>query len=255
MTTEKPRVALLVTCLVDQLMPEVGVATVRLLQRAGYEVDFPAEQTCCGQPFFNSGFRKEAIRLAKRTIGIFEGHEAVVLPSGSCTSMIRVEYPHLLQEWPRWHYAAQRLAAKTFELSEFLVKEASWPQSAEDLELKEVATVTYHDSCHMCRLLQLREEPRQLLRATGHTVAEMSESDKCCGFGGLFSVRMPEVSNAMTADKVRRAVETTGTVESTTKTTVVATADPGCLMQMKGIVENETVRIKHIATLLEEATR
>ncbi len=251
MTTTKPRVALLVTCIVDQLMPEVGVATVRLLRRAGFEVAFPAKQTCCGQPFFNSGFRSEAIRLAKRTIEIFEGYEAVVLPSGSCTSMIRVEYPHLLKEWPRWYYAAQRLSAKTFELSEFLAKQAGWPQSLEDEEFKETATVTYHDSCHMCRTLKLREEPRQLLQATGHAVSEMNESDKCCGFGGIFSIRMPEVSNAMTADKLQRAVETTSSSENAT----LVTADPGCLMQMRGMANDDEISIEHIATVLEEATR
>ena len=120
------RVALCVTCVVDQVMPEIGVATVRLLRRGGYEVDFPGDQTCCGQPFFNSGFREQAINLAKRTIEIFEDQSVVVLPSGSCTTMIQVEYPHLLADSPEWHERARKLAAKTFELSEFLVTYAGW---------------------------------------------------------------------------------------------------------------------------------
>jgi L-lactate dehydrogenase complex protein LldE len=238
-----------VTCIVDQLMPDIGVATARLLKRAGVTVDFPAAQTCCGQPFFNSGFRKEAKRLAKRTVAILDPYEAVVVPSGSCASMIRVEYPHLLQDSPRWHYPAKRVAEKTYELSQFLAHQAGWPQHAplaQDAG-KRALPVTYHDSCHMCRLLKLKEEPRQLLEGTGHKVTEMDESDRCCGFGGLFSVRMPELSNAITAEKLRQANDT--------EAAVLVTADPGCLMQMRGMVADGELSIEHIATLLEEATR
>lgn len=242
MKSQKKRVALFATCLVDQLMPEVGVATVRLLRRTGYEVDFPTDQTCCGQPFFNSGFRRQAARLAKGTIKALESAETVVLPSGSCTSMIRVEYPHLLQDSPRWHYAARRLAAKTYELSEFLVGQAGWSPQRQSSGV----SVTYHDSCHMCRLLKLREEPRQLLEATGHQLSEMAESDRCCGFGGLFSLRMPELSNAMTAEKLRQA--------SDTNAPTLVTADPGCLMQMRGLATENDPQIKHLAIALEEAT-
>jgi len=239
--TEKKRVALCVTCVVDQIMPEIGVATVRLLRRAGYDVDFPATQTCCGQPFFNSGFKSEATRLARRTIAAFEGAEAVVLPSGSCTTMIRVEYPHLFEEEPEWHERAQRLASRTYELSEFLVHQAGWQPAT---PAAPAGQVTYHDSCHMCRLLHLDQEPRDLLAAAGYTVAEMRESARCCGFGGLFSIRMPEVSNAMTAEKLHQAIAAGATV--------LVTADPGCLMQMRGLAED--VRVEHIATMLEETT-
>jgi L-lactate dehydrogenase complex protein LldE len=166
---ESKEVALCVTCIVDQIMPEVGLAAVKLLRQAGYKVTFPQEQTCCGQPFFNSGFRPQSITLAKRLIEIFEPYPAVVLPSGSCTTMIRTEYPHLLQPWPDWHERAQRLAAKTFELSEFLVHQAGWqPEAVEDSEV-----VTYHDSCHMCRILNIQSEPRQLLAQSGRTIHEM----------------------------------------------------------------------------------
>src|SRR5690606_3256213 len=203
MTAEK-RVALFVTCIVDQLMPEVGVATVRLLRRAGFEVSFPREQTCCGQPFFNSGFRDQARKPAERTVAIFADEPAVVLPSGSCTTMIRKEYPHLLGDNPRYAYRARRLAARTFELSEFLVHKAGWEPPPGEPH----GPVTYHDSCHMCRMLGLRAEPRRLLVQSGHEIVEMAESDRCCGFGGVFSVRMPEISNAMTAEKLQQAADT-----------------------------------------------
>lgn len=237
------RVALFVTCLVDQVMPQVGVAATRLLRRAGYQVDFPAEQTCCGQPFYNSGFRKEAARLARHTIEVFEEYPVVVLPSGSCTAMIRNEYPHLFQDQPEWREGALRLAAKTFELSQFLVGQAHWQPSQQ----RHGGTVTYHDSCHACRMLGMREEPRQLLQSAGYTITEMAQSDRCCGFGGLFSMRMPEASNAITAEKLRLAAET--------GTGMLVTVDPGCLMQMRGLVDATGIRAEHIAVVVEEATR
>jgi L-lactate dehydrogenase complex protein LldE len=242
MTAEK-QVALFVTCVVDQIMPEVGVATVRLLRRAGYEVAFPQEQTCCGQPFFNSGFREQARRLAERTVDILADEPAVVLPSGSCTTMIRKEYPHLLARNPRYAYRAQRLASRTFELSEFLVHQARWqPFPAEPR-----GAVTYHDSCHMCRMLGLRAEPRQLLEQSGHQIVEMAESDRCCGFGGVFSVRMPEIANAMTAEKLQQSADT--------RAPLLVTADPGCLMQMRGLAGDSSAQIRHLANVVEEATR
>lgn len=261
------KIALFVTCLVDQILPEIGVATVKVLRRAGYQVHFPKAQTCCGQPFFNSGFRAEAIRLAKRTVEILEPYEAIILPSGSCTAMIRAEYPHLLEPEPAWHERAYRVGEKTFELSEFLVKNGKGlPSSAS----RHPSSVTYHDSCHMCRLLGLRDEPRQALTRAGCEIVEMDEPDRCCGFGGLFSVRMPEVSRAMTEDKLRRAAETGAEM--------LVTADPGCLMQMRrvqgaegkgsgvprtrGEKENTTLRpshfalrLEHLAIILEELTR
>jgi L-lactate dehydrogenase complex protein LldE len=195
-------------------------------------------QTCCGQPFFNSGFRDEARRLAQRMIEIFEPYEVVVAPSGSCTAMVRVEFPHLFDELPGWRRRAQRLAAKTYELSQFLVQVAGWQPELVAAGLR----VTYHDSCHMNRLLHLHDEPRSLLRAAGAEIVEMSESDRCCGFGGLFSIRMPEVSNAMTGEKLRQARETGAPV--------LVTCDPGCLTQMRGLV-GEGVRVEHLAVVLE----
>lgn len=260
------RVALCVTCIVDQLMPEVGVATVKVLRRAGCEVDFPAQQTCCGQPFFNSGFRRQAASLARRTIEIFEPYEAVVAPSGSCTTMMRVEYPHLLEESPEWRERAQRLAEKTYELSEFLVHQLGWDPSNQQpaTDDQPPATgnqpptpsprppapspqITYHDSCHMRRLLHLKDEPRELLSGVGCLLHEMEESERCCGFGGLFSLRMPEVSGAMTAEKLRQA--------AANDAERLVTADPGCLMQMRGLAGDDGPSVEHLAVVLEELTR
>lgn len=249
MVMDKPlRVALFVTCLVDQLYPEVGVAAVKLLRRAGCQVEFPAQQTCCGQPFFNSGFRQQAAALARRTIEIFEPYEAVVLPSGSCTSMIRLEYAHLFEDEPEWQERARQLAARTYELSDFLVNRLGWlPDRPAIREESAQTSVTYHDSCHMNRLLGLGQESRQLLEAAGVSLREMEDSERCCGFGGVFTARMPEVSTAMTAEKLRQAAETGAPT--------VVTADPGCLMQMRGLVGDNGPKVKHLATLLEERTR
>jgi L-lactate dehydrogenase complex protein LldE len=243
----RPRVALFVTCIVDQALPEVGVAAVRLLRRAGYEVDFPADQTCCGQPFFNSGFRDEARRLAKRMIEIFEPYDHVVAPSGSCVAMVRIEFPHLFEPGSAWHERAQHLAAKTYELSEFLVQVAHWQPSGIDQNpvTGDELRITYHDSCHMNRLLHVKQEPRTLLAAAGYTIDEMTEAERCCGFGGLFSIRMPEVSNAMTADKLRQANET--------EATTIVTSDPGCLTQMRGLVDDR-LRVEHLAVVLDRAS-
>jgi L-lactate dehydrogenase complex protein LldE len=246
-------VALCATCLVDQLMPEVGVAAVKLLRRAGCQVEFPPGQTCCGQPFYNSGFQKQAANLARRTIEIFEPYDAVVLPSGSCTSMIRLEYPHLFEESPEWQKRARDLGAKTYELSQYLVQQAGWQPAnktsgvLKTSELSVPPTVTYHDSCHMNRLLGLCDEPRQLLQDAGCSLHEMTESGRCCGFGGVFSLRMPELSTAMTAEKLRQAANT----DSQT----LVTADPGCLMQMRQLAGDDQNSFRHLAVVLEEMTR
>ncbi len=236
-----PTVAFFATCIVDNVMPEIGVAAVRLLRAAGYDVVFPPEQTCCGQPFYNSGLREEALPLARRTVEIFEPYDAVVLPSGSCTAMLRVEYPHLFADALDWLGRVQALAAKTFELTEFLVHQAQWTPPP----LDNAPTITYHDSCHMYRMLGLHEEPRHLLRQAGYPIAEMEESHFCCGFGGLFSVRMANVSNAITADKLRRAVET--------RARILVSADPGCIMQMRGMLKDTGLRVEHVAVMLAEA--
>lgn len=238
------QVALMVTCLVDQVMPEVGVAATRLLRRAGFEVSFPKEQTCCGQPFYNSGFTDEARRLAKHTIRTFEDQPQVVLPSGSCTTMIRREYPHLFDDEPEWRQKAEALAGRTYELGEFLAGQGDLAFPASDHQ----PSTTYHDSCHMCRSLGIKKQPRQLLNEAGHTLHEMQEPDRCCGFGGLFTVRMPEVSQAMTRFKLEEA--------RASGTKLLVTSDPGCLLQMRALLEeDDELQIEHLAVVLQEATR
>jgi len=238
---DRRRVSLCATCLVDQVLPEVGVSAVRLLERAGCRVDFPSEQTCCGQPWFNAGYRREARRLARRTVRAFESAETVVLPSGSCASMIRVEYPTLLGGTPLGA-SARRLAERTYELSEFLTRVARWEPALAD----DAPAVSYHDSCHMRRHLQLHREPRQLLSAAGCALEEMVEPERCCGFGGLFSLKMPEAANAMSAEKLKQAAATGGQL--------LITADPGCLLQLRGLAPGG-VRVEHLASVLEALTR
>ncbi len=237
----KKEVAFFVTCLVDQIYPEIGLAAVRLLRAAGYAPVVPPAQTCCGQPFFNSGLPDEAVPLARQTVTLLEPFTAVVVPSGSCTAFLRVEIPHLLRDDPQWAERAMGVARKTYELCQFLVHRAQWtPPRRSD-----APPLTYHDSCHMNRLLGLGEEPRALLQAAGYTLREMAEADFCCGFGGLFSLRMAEVANAITEEKLRLARETNAPI--------VATADAGCLMQMRGLARRAGVQVEHVAVLLAAA--
>ncbi|HSH01313.1 MAG TPA: (Fe-S)-binding protein [Anaerolineae bacterium] len=241
----QPTVALFVTCLVDQIYPHIGVATLRLLRRAGYHVDFPLGQTCCGQPFANSGYQPQAIQLAHHTITTLEPYPAVVLPSGSCTTMLRHHYPQLLAADSAWHDRAQALAAKTFELTEFLTTRSALPA----VTSPHTTPVTYHDSCHMCRTLRLRQPPRTTLHHINAPLHEHPESDRCCGFGGLFSTKMPDVAAAMTHAK-QNAIPHPNNQPAT-----LVTADPGCLLQFQRHTPPDQPQPRHIAELLEEATR
>ncbi len=233
-------VQLLVTCLADQLAPEVGEATVRLLERLGHRVQFPEAQTCCGQPAFNDGFPDDATMLAARTVEIFSAAAPVVVPSGSCATMIRHFYPGLLEHGPHAE-AARALAARTFELSEFLVRVlgrtdvgASWP-----------GRVTYHDSCHLLRELGIRDEPRRLLSGVADLeLVEMAYPDHCCGFGGAFAVKFPEVSSAILDPKVEGIIATGADA--------VVANDTGCLVQLAGGLRRRGsgIRTLHIAEIL-----
>ncbi len=186
------RVSLFVTCLVDLLYPRVGLATVALLEDAGVAVDFPPSQTCCGQPAFNTGYPDEARRVAVTLLDAMEGVEAVVAPSGSCTAMVRTHYPHLF-EGTKHERRALDLAARTFELSEFLVDVLEFDRVPGAWHGK----VTYHDSCHGLRELGLAGQGRRLLDGIeGLELIEMAWPDRCCGFGGAFSLRLPEVATA-----------------------------------------------------------
>ncbi len=232
------RTALFVTCLVDQLFPEVGEATVRLLEGCGRRVEFPAAQTCCGQPAYNMGHAPEARRLAQRMIEIFEPYDEVVAPSGSCVSMVRVHFPELLHAEPAWRRRAEGLAAKTFELTELLHREGYQPGSTHSS-----GRVAYHPSCHLLRELGVSEQPCELLRQVeGLELVELEEV--CCGFGGAFSAKMPELSGAMLEAKLT-AVEESGAE-------VLTATDCGCLMHLAGALNRRKSRLKvrHVATIL-----
>lgn len=233
------KTALFVTCLVDQFYPKVGEASVRLLEQAGCTVEFPHEQTCCGQPAYNMGYHDEARRLARRFISIFESYDVVVTPSGSCTSMGRVFYPELFGDEPEWQKKARNLGERLFELTEFLSEISFTPESTFQ------AKVTYHESCHLLRELGISEPPRELLRKVeGLELVEMERSDLCCGFGGAFSVKMSELSEAMMNDKLQYA-EATGA-------DVITATDCGCLMHLGGALRRRgsSLRAVHIAEIL-----
>ncbi len=237
------RVALFVTCLVDLLYPEVGESTVALLRDAGVDVDFPESQTCCGQPPYNSGFHEEAQRMARTLLDAFDGAEAVVSPSGSCTAMVRSFYPHLFHGTPD-EQRANALAGKTYELSEYLVDVLGVGRIEGSFD----ARVTYHDSCHGLRELGLTGQGRRLLSGIeGLELIEMARPEACCGFGGTFSVRLPEMATAMADDKLDQA--------AATEATVMVAGDSGCLMHLAGRLSRlgRQMRPMHLAVLLAEA--
>ena len=235
-----PRVALFATCLVDQFFPDVAKAALKLLRRAGCDVDFPMDQTCCGQPFFNMGHRDAAIPLAKRTIDLLRPYDAVVLPSGSCTTMIRVFYPELLRDDPAWLRAAEEVGRKTYELTEYLVTVLKRIDLGGTFDGK----VTFHDCCHLLRELRVKDQPRALLKATkGCDLAEMKDAAECCGFGGTFSVKFGPVSGGILDEKIA-CIKASGAP-------VVAACDVSCLMHMAGGLSRQgvPVRAMHVAEI------
>jgi L-lactate dehydrogenase complex protein LldE len=234
------KVSLLVTCLGDALFPDVGVATVRLLRRLGVAVDFPQAQTCCGQPHFNSGYHDDARALARHTIEAFAGRGLVVVPSGSCAAMVKLEYPELFHDDPDWHDRAVELANRTHELADFLVNVLG----KEDVGARFDGRVTYHMACHL-RGLGLLTEPERLLRKVrGLELVPLERCDECCGFGGSFAVRYPQISGAMVNDKV-------SFIEKAGVAAVVAT-DAGCLMNIGGCLRRRGSAVKtlHLAEVL-----
>ena len=231
----------MITCLGDLFFPEVGVAMVKLLRRLGVTVEFPEGQTCCGMPLFNSGYHPDAAAVAARTVDLFAGSEHVVVPSGSCAWMVKAEYPGLLAHDTGRRAAALALAARTRELSQFLVEVLG----VETVESSFRGRVTYHDSCHLLRGLGESRSPRALLRAVkGVELVELPGADECCGFGGSFSVRLPEVSTAILGKKLDN-------VERTGADCLVA-CDAGCLMQMGGGLSRRRSRVRalHLAQVL-----
>ncbi len=241
MANSRKRVALFTTCLGDQFFPRTVECAVEVLERLGAEVEFNPAQTCCGQPAFNTGYREEARAVAARNLDLFQDAEYVVAPSGSCTSMVRVFYQELFAGDPKLQERARQLASKFFEFSEFLVKVLG----ADDVGAAFPHRVAYHDACHLLRELGIESEPRKLIRAVrGLQLVEMQDNRLCCGFGGTFSVKFPEVSVAMAEDKVRAATEAGAEY--------LVANDSGCLMHLAGYIHRQGLPLKtmHLAELL-----
>jgi L-lactate dehydrogenase complex protein LldE len=235
-------VQLFITCLVDTFFPEVGEALVELLGRAGVEVGFPRDQTCCGQPTFNAGLREDARRIAKHTILVFESTTGdVVMPSGSCAHMIRHNYIELFEDDPEWLPRARALAARTYEFTEYLVDILGLT----DFGAHWAGPLTYHPTCHLHRGLGIDRQPRTLLaNVRGVELRELPEAQDCCGFGGIFSVEQPELSAEMLKRKIKN-------LESTQSPTLVV-CDAGCLMHIHGGLhrQKKSQKVVHIAEVL-----
>src|SRR3954470_6333697 len=233
-----PRITLFIPCFVDQLCPQVGVDMVRVLRRIGCEVSFSSEQTCCGQPAFNTGYWDDARVVAKRFLRVFDNAEVVVAPSGSCTAMVRKFYPELLGEGVN--------IAKFYEFSEFLTDVAK----VEDVGAAFPHRVTFHDSCHALRELGMKDGPRNLLKSVrGLELVEMNHADDCCGFGGTFSVKFGMISAAMGDTKTENA--------SATAAEFVTSVDPSCLMHLDGVLRKKKSPLQaiHLACILASEER
>lgn len=241
MELTRPRVGLFVTCLVDLFRPSVGFATVKLLEAAGCAVEVPQNQTCCGQPAFNSGDRKDTADIARAVIKVFSAYDYVVAPSGSCAGMIKAHYPELFAPGSADHQAALALAEKTYELVSFLVR----VMKQEKVEARFDGSVTYHDSCSGLRELGVKAEPRKLLRTIeGLDLVEMEDAEVCCGFGGTFCVKYPDISNVMVAKKTKKI--------AATGADLLLAGDLGCLMNMAGKLKREgaSLKVRHVAEIL-----
>ncbi|GAB3754806.1 MULTISPECIES: (Fe-S)-binding protein [unclassified Yimella] len=237
------RVALFATCFNDTMWPETPKATVRLLRRLGVDVEFPSEQTCCGQMFTNTGYADEAIPLARKFVDVFEGYDAVVSVSGSCTGSVREQYADLAARSGDAALAdgVAKVAPKTYELSEFLVDVLG----VTDVGAYFPHRVTYHPTCHSLRMLKVGDKPLQLLRQVrGIDLVELPAADECCGFGGTFAMKNADVSVAMGSDKVRRIRDT--------EAEVVVAGDNSCLAHIGGLLgrQRSGVRTLHLAEIL-----
>ncbi len=237
------RVALFITCFNDTLFPETGVATVRLLERLGVEVDFPEEQTCCGQMHFNTGYQREAIPLVRRFVEIFGGYEAIVAPSGSCVGMVRELYAMAadLAGDPALKREVEALAPRVFELSEFLVNRLG----VEDVGAYYPHRVTYHPTCHSLRMLKVGDAPLKLLRAVrGMDLVELPEAEQCCGFGGTFAIKNADTSAAMLSDKIHHVLST--------EAEACCAGDNSCLLHIGGGLRRGRAGVEtvHLAQIL-----
>jgi L-lactate dehydrogenase complex protein LldE len=235
------RVSLFVTCMVDQLFPKVGMAMAEVLERLGYQLDFPENQTCCGQPAFNSGYHDEARTVARHFLDTFEKSERIVVPSGSCTSMIVHHFAELFRNDAATLARVHPLEKRVWEFSTFLTEVAR----VEDVGARFEGVVTFHDGCHALRELKVKQGPRRLLaHVRGLELREMTPAEECCGFGGTFSVKFDELSCAMAQTKID-AIQRTGAG-------TVVSLDPSCLMQIQGVLSRNgsAVRTMHLAEVL-----
>ena len=245
MPNQNPRVGLFVTCLVDLFRPSVGFAAIKLLEDAGCTVEVPMTQTCCGQPAYNSGDRADSRAIAENTIEAFEEFDYVVAPSGSCAGMLKKHYPGLFSGEPEWEARARDFSAKVHELVSFLAD----VRGVTAVAGSEAGSVTYHDSCSGLRELNIKAQPRNLLRSIdGLELVELKDADVCCGFGGTFCVKYPDISNAIVEQK-------TGCIEASGAQTLLA-GDLGCLMNMAGKLKRQgsAVEVRHVAEVLAGMT-
>jgi L-lactate dehydrogenase complex protein LldE len=241
----RPRVGLFVTCLVDLYRPSIGFAAIRLLEEAGCQVEVPRAQTCCGQPAYNSGDRATARDLARNVLDTFSGFDYVVAPSGSCAGMLKHHLPHLFDQDPALRARADTLAARVFELVSFLTDVLG----VEALRARyRGGAVTYHDCCSGLRELGIKQQPRRLLQAIGVDIVEMAEPEICCGFGGTFCVKYPEISARMASNKLSDSLAT--------GTDTLLAGDLGCLLNLAGRFtrEGRNIRVRHVAEVLAGVT-
>jgi L-lactate dehydrogenase complex protein LldE len=240
------RVQLFSTCLVDTFFPETGEATVRLLRHFGVEVTYPKGQTCCGKPADSGGYSQESRKAAEHFIDLFEGSDPIIIPSGSCASMVKIHYPELFQDDPRMREKAEAIAGRTYELSQFLVHVLR----AHEAGLTGKGKITYHASCQLTRELGVREEPLLLLKSLkGVEFLPLPDADRCCGFGGIFMAKLPELSLSMADEKAENIL---GTAADT-----VTGCDHGCLMNIRDALQRRGsgVKVKHLAAVLAEGLR
>ena len=243
------KVSLFVTCIVDMVYPQTGMSVVDILEYVGVQVDFPMAQTCCAQPAFNAGYRREAKTVAKHFIEVFQDAEVIVTPSGSCGAMVRHEYPRLFAPADgEWYRQAKQMAAITWEFSEYLVDGLGIENL--DLVLPQKESFAIHDACHGLRGLGLGKAARGLMRHLGNAeLLELNECDVCCGFGGLFSLKMPEVSNAMLMNKIDNINQS--------QADTIVTGDVSCMTQMNGGLSRHQSRKRtlHLADVLAKGLK
>ena len=242
MSNESPiHVGLFVTCLADLFRPSVAFNSIKLLEQAGCRVDVPLQQSCCGQPGYNTGDYAATRPLARQLIESFAQHPYVVAPSGSCAGMIKHHYPRLFEKDSIWHGRAEDLSQRTWEITSFLEELVGFTP---EIAIEDERTYTYHDSCAGLRELNVKNQPRQLLSSTGIEIQEMSQTEVCCGFGGTFCAKMPEISEKMVSDKLNDALQTGADV--------LLGGDLGCLLNISGRASRlgQEIEVRHVVEVL-----